>query len=289
MSILATPRARFAAFGVAGLVAMSLVAFGVSSIHSGSAAAQVAPSTQPSLVLPSEATSQSESPVAVLAPENSSADAGPHPSSTLATPAPTTQQDGIAGVLSDLPTTRDASQVVVVIGSSVSAHLMLFQQSGGLWSMGLEAWGHVGADGVGTASESSSATPAGVWSLSSAFGTGPDASSGLPYRQIDSSSCWISDSADPEYNTWTERTLCQAPNEHMADYPTQYASGLVIGYNTAPVVPGAGSAFFVHIDNGAPTAGCVSVPAAAVLALMHTVQPGALIAIAASVPALAAL
>jgi L,D-peptidoglycan transpeptidase YkuD (ErfK/YbiS/YcfS/YnhG family) len=41
---------------------------------------------------------------------------------------------------------------------------------------------------------------------------------------------------------------------------TAYPSFAVIEYNTDPVVPGAGSAIFIHADVGGPTAGCVSLP-----------------------------
>lgn len=43
----------------------------------------------------------------------------------------------------------------------------------------------------------------------------------------------------------------------------------MIGYNTAPVRPGAGSAFFVHVDAGAPSQGCVEVPRASEVALLR--------------------
>jgi len=42
-----------------------------------------------------------------------------------------------------------------------------------------------------------------------------------------------------------------------------YDAGAVIEYNTDPVVPGLGSAIFLHIwreDGAKPTAGCVALP-----------------------------
>lgn len=182
-----------------------------------------------------------------------------------------------------------SSQVLVVVGSGSAAHVVLVErQADGSWSQSLEGWGHVGGAGIGHASESSSATPAGVWPLLSVFGTGPDPGAGLSYRQITPSSCYISDPGDPAYNTWQERPGCGAPNERMADYPVQYRAGLVIGYNQART-PGAGSAFFVHVDNGAPTAGCVSVPSAMMTSLVRLVRPGAVVANVTSVGALAAM
>ena len=54
------------------------------------------------------------------------------------------------------------------------------------------------------------------------------------------------------------------PNEHLYYETPYYDYAVVIDYNTrnAPggVRPGAGSAFFLHVTDGAPTAGCVAVP-----------------------------
>lgn len=49
--------------------------------------------------------------------------------------------------------------------------------------------------------------------------------------------------------------------------------------STNEVVPGNGSAFFLHCSNGRPTAGCVSVPQSAMVQIMQTIQPGCLIVI----------
>jgi L,D-peptidoglycan transpeptidase YkuD (ErfK/YbiS/YcfS/YnhG family) len=48
---------------------------------------------------------------------------------------------------------------------------------------------------------------------------------------------------------------------------------VVIGYNTAPARPGAGSAFFVHVDAGVPSQGCVEVPRASEVALLRWLDP----------------
>jgi L,D-peptidoglycan transpeptidase YkuD (ErfK/YbiS/YcfS/YnhG family) len=44
-------------------------------------------------------------------------------------------------------------------------------------------------------------------------------------------------------------------------------------------VPGAGSAFFLHVSSGRPTAGCVAVPRSNMVDLLRWLKPGALIAI----------
>jgi L,D-peptidoglycan transpeptidase YkuD (ErfK/YbiS/YcfS/YnhG family) len=37
---------------------------------------------------------------------------------------------------------------------------------------------------------------------------------------------------------------------------------------------GAGSAFFLHVTDGAPTAGCVAIPASRLVPLMRWLTPG---------------
>ena len=58
---------------------------------------------------------------------------------------------------------------------------------------------------------------------------------------------------------------------------------VVIGYNFAPVVPGAGSAIFLHVarPDFSPTAGCVAIDKAALVALMPLLGPLSTITISA--------
>lgn len=49
----------------------------------------------------------------------------------------------------------------------------------------------------------------------------------------------------------------------------------MIDYNRNPVVPGAGSAFFLHVSAGRPTAGCVAIPGADLDAVMRWLDPAA--------------
>ena len=67
------------------------------------------------------------------------------------------------------------------------------------------------------------------------------------------------------------------PNEHLYYEIPYYDYAVVIDYNTrnAPggVRPGAGSAFFLHVTDGSPTAGCVSIPQADVLDVLRWLSP----------------
>ena len=56
---------------------------------------------------------------------------------------------------------------------------------------------------------------------------------------------------------------------------------VVIGYNTDPVVPGRGSAIFLHVarEDFAPTAGCVAIPREPLARLLGLLGPGSTITI----------
>ena len=268
--------------GAAAIVCLGVLVAGTSWVAAPPKVSVAAESTPTPTPTPSETPTPTPSPSGTPeAVATESAEAAPV---QQAQPA---QEAGIAALVAQSSAARRTSQVLVVVGSGVSAHVVLVsEQSDGTWASTVEAWGHVGSGGVGSASEYSSATPAGVWPLTAAFGSAGNPGAALPYRAITSASCYISDVNDPQYNTWQERSSCPAPNEHMADYPTQYAYGLVMGYNQSGT-PGAGSAFFVHVDNGAATAGCVSVPAWMMVSLLQSIRPGALIANVTSESALA--
>ncbi|MDK9661644.1 hypothetical protein [Propionibacterium freudenreichii] len=185
------------------------------------------------------------------------------------------------------PTGALTDQVVAVVasGSSAQVHL-LNRRAAGSWDDEWVQSGFVGAGGVGRAHEGSSVTPAGSWPLGPAFGTGADPGTLLPYTQLNAGSCWVSDPGDPDYNSYAERDACDVPNLRMADFSEQYRYGLVIGQN-AERAPGAGSASFVHVSNGAAGAASVALPQSAMASLLHEVHPGAHIVIASSIEELA--
>jgi L,D-peptidoglycan transpeptidase YkuD (ErfK/YbiS/YcfS/YnhG family) len=139
----------------------------------------------------------------------------------------------------------------------------------------IPAW--IGRDGVGQASESTAHTPAGGWPLTEAFGTEP-AETRLPYRRVTTSDWWVSDVGSPYYNTHFSGApgTCpfdEAAGENLGAAGPAYTHAIVIDYNRDPVVPGAGSAFFLHVTNGEPTAGCVAIPKRDLDALLRWLDP----------------
>jgi L,D-peptidoglycan transpeptidase YkuD (ErfK/YbiS/YcfS/YnhG family) len=145
----------------------------------------------------------------------------------------------------------------------------------------------VGRSGVGRAHEGSGRTPAGVWPLGTGFGVGTvDPGSHLGWFTADSRDWWGSDVLSP--STYNRHVRCRRSScpfrtghaEHLVDYPRAYRYAVLIGYNTPPSVRvGAGSAFFLHVGTGGPTAGCVSLSASRVVWLLRRMKPGAVISI----------
>ncbi|WP_157111816.1 hypothetical protein [Nocardia beijingensis] len=62
-------------------------------------------------------------------------------------------------------------------------------------------------------------------------------------------------------------------SENLGRTDPQYNYALVIDYNRFPVVPNRGSAFFVHVEVGRPTAGCVAVGDDVMRTLLTTLEP----------------
>ena len=155
------------------------------------------------------------------------------------------------------------SQLVIVQSNGTNATVTMHELQDGVWTEILRTDGFVGSNGVGEASEFTSATPQGTFPLYFAFGINPDPGTKVPYLQVDEYDYWVGDSASTLYNQYaradSDTDWDKSKSERIIDYPTAYGYCLFIGYNIEGV-PGKGSCFFLHCSNGRPTAGCVSVP-----------------------------
>ncbi len=154
--------------------------------------------------------------------------------------------------------------VVRLAGAAPSASENLEYRDGRLhWSEGSAA-AAVGRAGVkADKQEGDSATPAGSFALLSIFyrpdRISPPVSS-LPVKALAPNDGWVDEPSDPNYNRLVSLPY-PASAEQMWRDDGLYDALVVIGYNIDPVVPGAGSAIFLHIaaPDFAPTAGCVAV------------------------------
>lgn len=192
-------------------------------------------------------------------------------------------QDGNTTQLPLSLSTDDASQVVTVVADSTDATdaaLQAWQRVAGGWvKMGRQVTAHVATGGLtSTPAEFDPATPLGSYSLTQAFGKLPNPGTKLPYFQSTPADWWISQPG-PLYNTHQFCTLkCPFvqgdPNARLTDQIRAYNYAVVIDYNRFPVVPGAGSAYFLHVTTaGAPTHGCISMAQADLVAILNWLIP----------------
>ncbi len=142
----------------------------------------------------------------------------------------------------------------------------------------------VGRAGV-TASkkEDDGATPSGTYPLVCGFYRAdrmPAPRSGLPMRALSPRDAWVDDPADRNYNRLAALPY-PAHTEPMWLDDAIYDLLAVIGYNMHKVVPGAGSAIFLHIarPNFSPTAGCIAVAREVLLSLVPLLGAGSSITI----------
>jgi len=140
----------------------------------------------------------------------------------------------------------------------------------------VHAW--FGTSGLTThPSETNAATPIGSFTLTQAFGHDSNPGTALPYRHTTPADWWISQPGKL-YNTEQHcSSQCGfttgAPNEHLFYETPYYDYAVVIDYNRFPVRQGAGSAFFLHVSVGAPTAGCVSIDKTDLARILRLLTP----------------
>ena len=174
-----------------------------------------------------------------------------------------------------------AGQVVVVRAGGygvTTAQLAAYQRTTTGWRLVFGPWtANVGRNGIappGAKREGDGRTPTGRYSFGFFFGIAPNPGVKFSYRRITSPAIvWDDDPASPNYNEWIDtRTQRAGANpEPMYNAPV-YDYGAVIAYNTART-PGLGSAIFLPVSLGRPTAGCIGLPTARLLPLLRWLDP----------------
>jgi L,D-peptidoglycan transpeptidase YkuD (ErfK/YbiS/YcfS/YnhG family) len=213
-------------------------------------------------------------PAATAAPAHRSASAG-----GAADPGPADP----AGVPCDVGGVS-AAQVVVVRGSGQRATVRACSRTAdGSYVTDLGPFtGWVGRNGVaprGAKREGDGRTPSGVFGLRGGFGV--RGNPGLPqgWFVVDGADVWVDDPGSSLYNTHQREPANGrwSSAEPLRNVPA-YNYAQVVGYNEG-ATPGAGSAIFFHVSTGGPTAGCVSLPTSALLAVLRWERSGAVMVI----------
>lgn len=179
--------------------------------------------------------------------------------------------------------TGGGSQLITAEAAGTSATtgtVTWWDRRGGRWVRAGSAAARFGANGLAEGAErrqGTSTTPTGLYGLPYAFGTEPaPAGTAYGYARVTDRSWWCQDNESTAYNRWVEglpEDCRAAESEHLADYGTQYAHALVIGFNYARPVRGRGAGIFLHVNGRGATAGCVSVPADAMRRILAWADP----------------
>ena len=140
------------------------------------------------------------------------------------------------------------------------------------------ALGPAGVVAAGAKREGDGASPAGVWPIREVIyrpDRGPPPASAMRVRAMGRHDGWCDDPADPAYNR-PVRLPYPARAEALWREDGIYDLIVVLGHNDDPVVPGAGSAIFLHIARPGypPTQGCVAIARGDLEELLAIAKPG---------------
>ncbi|OGX10173.1 MAG: hypothetical protein A2Y05_04450 [Omnitrophica WOR_2 bacterium GWA2_53_43] len=131
--------------------------------------------------------------------------------------------------------------------------------------------GRKGLAPTGEKREGDGRTPSGVFALRRAFGYEEEVPTGLVYQRVTDRDFWIDAPGSLQYNQWVAGDVPRVSHEVLRRRDNLYKYAVVIEYNANPVVPGMGSAIFLHVWRGAgqPTAGCVAMSEAGILRFLQ--------------------
>jgi L,D-peptidoglycan transpeptidase YkuD (ErfK/YbiS/YcfS/YnhG family) len=174
---------------------------------------------------------------------------------------------------------RSSGQLVTVTAASyraTRAELTAYRRVGGQWHRVFGPWAAwIGRDGMappGAKREGDGRTPSGTFGFGFFFGVDPDPGVLFPYRSVHAADFWDDDPSSPRYNEWVDdRDAAPGADPEPMDV-SAYDYGAVIAYNTART-PELGSAIFLHVNIGTPTAGCVTLPAGELLEILRWLDP----------------
>jgi L,D-peptidoglycan transpeptidase YkuD (ErfK/YbiS/YcfS/YnhG family) len=174
---------------------------------------------------------------------------------------------------------QTSTQLVTVIAASYGAtraELTAYRRVDTHWRRVFGPWtAWIGRNGMarpGAKREGDGRTPSGTYGFGFFFGVDPDPGVHFPYRRIHAYDFWDDDPASPRYNLWVDDRQASPGADPEPMDVSAYDYGAVIAYNTART-PGLGSAIFLHINIGTPTAGCVTLPVGELLEILRWLNP----------------
>jgi len=162
------------------------------------------------------------------------------------------------------------SQVIIVLPDEkvrARTNVSAWEKEGKWWVKKFNTMpaviGRNGFAAAGEKREGDGRTPSGIFALKRAFGYAPWTATGLRYRQATEDDFWVDDPVSGQYNQWVRGAPQADSFEVLRRDDKLYSYAIVIEYNTQQVIPGYGSAIFMHVWRGkdASTAGCVALSA----------------------------
>lgn len=177
--------------------------------------------------------------------------------------------------LSAIKNTPEMTSQILLVQSlgTFKAQITICQRQDNTWRRVLAPPfpGVIGKEGIafkGQKKEGDLKTPAGLYSIGTAFGTQPVALK-MDFKYITAEDKFIDDVSSKNYNTWVTSETDAKSYERMLIPP--YKLGAVINYNMKPIVPGAGSAIFMHLwrSHDKPTNGCVAMDEPHLKTILH--------------------
>ena len=147
--------------------------------------------------------------------------------------------------------------------------------------------GRVGYGGIAdgaTRRQGTGTTPAGMYTMTEAFGLKAPPATAMPYRRVLPGDWWVQDNGSAFYNTYRPQSLGGFAittagangSELLARFGRQYAHSIVIDFNRPPDVqrPYRGAGIFLHAGGTGATAGCVSIPEKGIRTVLSYLTPG---------------
>ena len=137
----------------------------------------------------------------------------------------------------------------------------------------------IGSGGIGVkGAEGDAITPAGVFPIRSVLFRADRIArprTGLPVDAIAHDDGWCDAPLDPAYNRPVKLPF-RASAEALWREDRLYDLVIILGFNDSPVVPGAGSAVFLHVarPDYSPTQGCIALAMADLQEVLAILGPG---------------
>jgi L,D-peptidoglycan transpeptidase YkuD (ErfK/YbiS/YcfS/YnhG family) len=190
------------------------------------------------------------------------------------------------GCAAPAPVSAATRQLITVDASSrrtSSATVQLWQKRGACWKAVAGPWSaRVGRNGVSAHHrEGDGTTPSGTFPLDdTVYGSEPNPGVRYRYHRIVCGDWWDEDAESATYNSFQHvrcgvRPPFRAESEGLWKATTAYRYLIPIRYNADPVVPGRGSAIFLHVQRPSPTNGCVSLPESQLVQTLRWLRPAA--------------